>query len=482
MKTNIGMIGLAVMGENLALNIESKGFSVSVYDIDHDRVNGFMEGRGQNKNFHASFDLYDFIHSIETPRKIMLMIRAGNPVDQVIKNLLPLLDKDDIIIDGGNSYYEDTIRRTKTVEEAGCLYIGSGVSGGEEGALKGPSIMPGGSKKAWASVKPIFEAISAKTTSGENCVDWVGSDGAGHYVKMVHNGIEYGDIQLITEVYQIMRDVLKMSADEIGDVFTKWNKSELDSYLVEITSKIMKVKDTDGEPLIDKILDTAGQKGTGKWTAVESLMQGVPLSIIGEAVFARFLSSIKEERVEASKVYKPSIKEYTGDKEAFLIELKNALYVSKIMSYAQGFALLKQASINYNWDLDFGSIALLWRGGCIIRSIFLGDIKNAFDKNSTLNNLLLDDFFKGEVTSRIDSLRKVVSEAVLKGVSTPTLSMSIAYFDGYTTANLPANLLQAQRDFFGAHTYERTDKKRGEFFHTNWTGEGGSTSSTTYNA
>lgn len=481
MKTNIGMIGLAVMGENLARNIESKGFSVSVYDIDEIRVEDFIKANKENE-FYGFNNISEFIKSIEKPRKVMMMIRAGKPVDSVINLILPLLDAGDIIIDGGNTYFEDTIRRTKLVEEAGCLFIGTGVSGGEEGALKGPSIMPGGSKKAWKHVKPIFEAISAKTKSGDNCVDWVGNDGAGHYVKMVHNGIEYGDIQLITEVYQIMRDMLNMTADEIGDVFTEWNKGELDSYLVEITSVILKVKDEDGLPLIDKILDVAGQKGTGKWTTVEALAQGVPLSIIGEAVFARYLSSIKEERIAASVLYKSEIKEFTGDKKAFLEELKNALYVSKIMSYAQGFSLLKKASEQNKWDLDFGSISLLWRGGCIIRSVFLVDIKKAFKKDPTLDNLLVDSFFKNEVLNKVSGLRKVVSASVLNGVSVPTLSMSIAYFDGYTTERLPANLLQAQRDFFGAHTYERIDDKRGKFFHTNWTGKGGSTASTTYDA
>lgn len=480
-KYDIGMIGLAVMGENLALNMESKGFHVAAYDISEERMKEFSETRGKGKNIKTADSLKEFVELLSKPRKIMMMIKAGNPVDQVIDQLVDLLDEGDIIIDGGNSHFPDTDRRTKYVESKGFFFIGTGVSGGEEGALNGPSIMPGGSKKAWPIVKPILQAIAAKTKDNEICCDWVGENGAGHFVKMVHNGIEYGDIQLITETYQIMRDLLKMSADEIHLVFKEWNKTELDSYLIEITANIFALKDKDGLPLIDKILDTAGQKGTGKWTAISSLHEGVALPLIGESVYARFLSAIKDQRVIASKIYNRKLKPFNGNKEEFLKQLKNALYVAKITSYAQGFSLMREASNTYKWDLDFGGISVLWKGGCIIRSAFLSKIKDAFDKNSSLDNLLIDSFFKHEIETRVDGLRHVVSVAVLSGIPLPALSSSIAYFDGYTTESLPANLLQAQRDYFGAHTYERIDKPRGEFFHTNWTGKGGKTSSTTYN-
>ena len=480
-KYNVGMIGLAVMGENLVLNMESKGFSVAAYDISNERMEEFSNTRAQGKNITTTKSLKDLVSLIEKPRKIMMMIRAGEPVDMVINQLLPLLDNGDIIIDGGNSNFEDTNRRTLFVESNNLLFIGTGVSGGEEGALNGPSIMPGGSKKAWKYVKPLFQAIAAKTKDNEICCDWVGDNGAGHFVKMVHNGIEYGDIQLISETYHIMRDYLSMSASEIGDTFSKWNNEELDSYLIEITSKIFKEKAEDGTPLINKILDTAGQKGTGKWTAISSLHEGVQLSIISEAVYARFLSSIKDERVIASKLYKNKVVKFNGDRSEFLNKLKDALYISKIISYAQGFALMKEASKTYVWNLDFGAISIMWKGGCIIRSAFLGKIKEAYDKSLQLDNLLLDSFFKGEIDSRINNLRFIVSKSVLNGIPTPSLSASISYFDGYTTLSLPANLLQAQRDYFGAHTYERLDKPRGEFFHTNWTKKGGKTSSTTYN-
>ncbi len=480
-KANIGMIGLAVMGENLTLNIESKGYTIAAYDIDLARTDNFIKGRAKNKQIIGTKSLEEFVSNIESPRIIMMMIKAGSPIDSVIESLLPLLDKGDIIIDGGNSYYKDTIRRTNYVESKELYFIGSGVSGGEEGALNGPSLMPGGSSEAWKKVKDIFVNISAKTSNNEACVDWIGKNGAGHFVKMVHNGIEYGDIQLITEVYHIMRENLNMGAYEIGEVFDTWNKGKLDSYLIDITAKILKYKDVDGSPLIDKILDTAGQKGTGKWTAVDSLIEGVPLSIITESVYARFLSSIKEERVYASKLYNKKLTKFTGNKKEYINQLENALYTSKIMSYSQGFALLRQASKEYEWNLNYGSIALLWRGGCIIRSIFLDDIKNAFTKDPSIPNLMIDDVFKSELSNNISDLRTVVANAVLSGVPVPALSASISYFDGYTTEKLPANLLQAQRDFFGAHTYERLDKPRGEFFHTNWTGKGGTTSSTTYN-
>lgn len=482
MKTyDIGLIGLAVMGENLVLNFESKGFHVATFDISNETMNRFKNGRAKGKHITTSIDLKDLVSKLCKPRIVMMMIRAGSPVDQVIDQLLPILDDGDIIIDGGNSNFTDTVRRTSKVEQAGKLFIGSGVSGGEEGALNGPSIMPGGSVKAWPYVKPLLQKIAAVTEESEVCCDWIGANGAGHFVKMVHNGIEYGDIQLITETYQIMKDYLQMSTDEIQATFEAWNHSELNSYLIEITAKIFSVKDDDGTALVEKILDTAGQKGTGKWTAINALMEGTPLSVIEESVNARFLSALKEERVVASNLYQKNITAYEGNKDIFLNHLKDALYVAKITSYAQGFTLLRQASKSYQWNLDFANISVLWKGGCIIRSIFLNKIRDAFTKNKELNNILLDDYFKQEMTKRVYGLRTVVSSAVLAGVPTPALNASIAYLDGYTTKRLPANLLQAQRDFFGAHTYERIDRKRGEFFHTNWTGKGGSTSSTTYN-
>ncbi len=479
---NIGMIGLAVMGENLVLNMESKGFSVCGYDIDPKRMTAFASNRAKGKQIGFASSMHDLIQKLEKPRKVMMMIRAGKPVDSVIEQLVPLLEPGDVIIDGGNSNYQDSIRRYETVTAQGVYFIGAGVSGGEEGALNGPSIMPGGSYEAWDLVKPIFKAIAAKTDSGEICTDWIGKDGAGHFVKMVHNGIEYGDIQLITEIYHIMRDGLLMTADEMSTVFSTWNTRELDSYLVEITADILAHKDTDQTPLVDKILDTAGQKGTGKWTVINSLDSGTPLSLIGESVYARFLSALKDERVEAASTYQRTVTPIKTQKEEVLQQLEDALYVAKIISYAQGFALLKDMSNTNQWDLNYGNIALLWRGGCIIRSRFLGKIKEAYDRNPALTNLLLDSYFKNTMESKIINLRHVVSASALSGIPVPSLSAGLAYFDGYTTANLPANLLQAMRDYFGAHTYERTDKPRGEFFHTNWTGKGGNTSSTTYDA
>jgi 6-phosphogluconate dehydrogenase len=479
---DIGMIGLAVMGENLTLNIESKGFGVCGYDISKERMNVFKEGRAKGKNIGLASSLEDMVSQLKSPRIIMMMIRAGKPVDQVIEELLPLLDTGDIIIDGGNSNYVDSARRYETITKQGIHFIGSGVSGGEEGALRGPSLMPGGSKEAWSYVEPIFKAIAAKTETNEICTDWVGSGGAGHYVKMVHNGIEYGDIQLITEVYHIMREGLGLSAGEMSEVFASWNNGELDSYLIEITTDILQKKDEDGEPLVNKILDTAGQKGTGKWTAISSMQEGVPLSLIGESVYARFLSAIKEERVVAAHTYNRKVTPITVDKTTFIHQLKDALYVAKILSYAQGFSLLQEASKAYNWNLNYGSIAMMWRGGCIIRSRFLGKINEAYTSNHTLQNLLLDPYFKQEVEQRIENYRKVVATGVLSGIPLPSLTSGLSYFDGYTTEKLPANLLQAMRDYFGAHTYERLDRPRGEFFHTNWTGSGGSTSSTTYDA
>lgn len=478
---DIGLIGLAVMGENLVLNMESKGFTVAVYNRTVEKVDKFVNGRGKGKNIIGTHSIEELVKSLKRPRKVMMLVKAGQAVDDFIEQLIPYLEPGDIIIDGGNSHFPDTIRRTKYVESKGLLYIGTGVSGGEEGALKGPSIMPGGSPDAWPHVKPIFQAIAAKVEDGTPCCDWVGSDGAGHFVKMVHNGIEYGDMQLICEAYFLMKKVLGMTPDEMHEVFAEWNKGELNSYLIEITANILAYKDEDGQPLVEKILDTAGQKGTGKWTVIESLNQGIPLTLIAEAVYARCLSAQKDERVRASKVLSgPSIN-FTGDKKQFIDDIRRALYASKIVSYAQGFVLMKAASEEYKWNLNYGSIALLWRGGCIIRSIFLGKIKEAFDKNPQLENLLLDPFFKENVTNAQDSWRRVVSTAVINGIPVPAFSSALAYYDGYRSEVLPANLLQAQRDYFGAHTYERIDRPRGEFFHTNWTGEGGETASTTYN-
>lgn len=479
--SDIGLIGLAVMGENLVLNMESKGFQVSVYNRTTQRVDDFVNGRAKGKNIRRTHSLQELVASLERPRKIMMMVKAGKPVDDLIESLVPLLDQGDILIDGGNTHYPDTNRRTAYVESKGLLYIGTGVSGGEEGALLGPSIMPGGSQKAWPVVKPVFQSIAAKVEDGTPCCDWVGENGAGHFVKMVHNGIEYGDMQLINEAYHIMKDVLGMSADEMHLVFKEWNEGPLDSYLIEITRDILAFKDEDGQPLVDKILDTAGQKGTGKWTAVSALEHGVPLTLIGEAVFSRCLSAIKEERVAASKLINGPKPEFIGDKKQFIKDIESALFASKIVSYAQGYALMAAAAKEYGWNLNYGGIALMWRGGCIIRSVFLGRIKEAFDRNKDLSNLLLDPYFKDVVEKAQQGWRNVIATAVINGIPAPAMSSALSYFDGYRSERLPANLLQAQRDFFGAHTYERVDKPRGEFFHTNWTGRGGTTASTTYN-
>jgi 6-phosphogluconate dehydrogenase len=480
--SDIGLVGLAVMGENLVLNMESKGFQVTVFNRSVQKVNDFLSGRAKGKNINGAHTIEELVASLKRPRKIMLMIKAGSAVDEMIETLIPHLEKGDIIIDGGNTHFPDTNRRTAYVESKGLLYIGTGVSGGEEGALKGPSIMPGGSVAAWPSVKPIFQAIAAKVDDGSPCCEWVGENGAGHFVKMVHNGIEYGDMQLITEAYQIMRDLLHMSADEMHAIFREWNKGDLDSYLIEITRDILAYKDADGKPLVDKILDTAGQKGTGKWTAVAALDLGIPLTLIGEAVFSRCLSAIKEERVKASQLLHGPKPEFKGDKKEFIDNLKEALYASKIVSYAQGYALMRAAAEEYGWKLNYGGIALMWRGGCIIRSVFLGKIKEAFENNHDITNLLLDPFFREKVEKAQKGWRNVVSQAALNGIPAPAFAAALSYFDGYRCEKLPANLLQAQRDYFGAHTYERTDKPRGEFFHTNWTGRGGTTASTTYNA
>ncbi len=477
---DIGLVGLAVMGENLVLNMESKGFTVAVYNRTTAKVDAFISGRGKGKNIIGTYSVEEFVNSLKRPRKVMLMVKAGAPVDAFIEEIIPYLEQGDIIIDGGNSHYPDTIRRTKYVESKGLLYIGTGVSGGEEGALNGPSIMPGGSPEAWPHVKNIFQKIAAKVEDGTPCCDWVGRDGAGHFVKMVHNGIEYGDMQIISEAYWLMKNLLKMDHDEMHRVFKEWNRGELNSYLIEITADILAYKDEDGSPLIEKILDAAGQKGTGKWTVITALELGIPLNLISEAVFARSLSALKEERVTASKIINVSNPDFQGDKEKFLQDLKEAIYASKIVSYAQGFALMREAAKEYGWDLQYGNIALLWRAGCIIRSVFLDKIKAAYDRNPDLSNLLLDDFFKEKIEKAQDAWRNVVATAISHGLAVPAISTALNYFNGYRSAELPANMIQAQRDYFGAHTYERKNQPRGKYFHTNWTGKGGNTSSTNY--
>lgn len=481
-KADIGLVGLAVMGENLVMNMESKGFTVAVFNRTTEKVKKFVEGRAAGKNIIGTYSIEELVENLEKPRKIMMMVKAGAAVDQLIDQLIPHLEAGDILIDGGNSHFPDTIRRTQYVESKGLLYIGTGVSGGEEGALHGPSMMPGGSPAAWPYVKPIFQAICAKVEDGTPCCDWVGENGAGHFVKMVHNGIEYGDMQLICEAYQLMRDGLGMSAEEMHQVFADWNKTELDSYLIEITRDILGYKDEKGETTVNYILDTAGQKGTGKWTGIAALDEGVPLTLIGEAVFARCLSAMKEERVAASKVFPKEIPAFTGDKAAFIESIRKALYASKIISYAQGYTLMRTAAKTYNWNLNYGGIALMWRGGCIIRSVFLGKIKEAYDKDPNLVNLLMDDYFGETIKGLVPAWREVVAYAAKAGIPMPAFSSALNYFDGYTTASLPANLLQAQRDYFGAHTYERIDQPRGQFFHTNWTGHGGNTTANTYQA
>ncbi len=482
MKADIGLIGLAVMGENLVLNMESKGFTVAVFNRTVEKVEKFVNGRGAGKKFIGCSSVKELCENLERPRKVMMLVKAGKPVDDFIDQIIPHLEEGDIIIDGGNSHFPDSIRRAKYVESKGLLYVGTGVSGGEEGALLGPSIMPGGSPAAWQHVKPIFQKIAAQTDDGSPCCDWVGEDGAGHFVKMVHNGIEYGDMQLICEVYQIMKDGLGLSNDEMHRIFAEWNEGELDSYLIEITRDILGYRSESGEEVVDKILDTAGQKGTGKWTAISALDEGQPLTLIAEAVFARCLSALKEERVAASSILTgPENTKYKGNKDDFIKDLGQALYASKIVSYAQGYQLMRASAETYGWNLNYGGIALMWRGGCIIRSAFLGKIKEAFDKNPELTNLLVDPFFSDKVKGAQTSLRRVVTTAVELGIPAPSISAALSYYDGYRCARLPANLLQAQRDYFGAHTYERIDKPRGEFFHTNWTGQGGATSASTYN-
>jgi len=479
-KADIGLIGLAVMGENLILNMESRGYSVAVYNRTLDKVEKFLAGRANGKKIIGTHNLPELVQSLKSPRKIMMMVKAGKAVDELIDQLVPLLDKGDILIDGGNSHFPDTIRRTKALEDKGLLYIGTGVSGGEEGALKGPSIMPGGSPAAWPHVKPIFQAIAAKVADGTPCCDWVGDNGAGHFVKMVHNGIEYGDMQLICESYQIMKELLGMSADEMHGVFKQWNTGDLDSFLIEITRDILAFKDEDGTPMVDKILDTAGQKGTGKWTSVVAMDLGMPLTLISEAVFARCLSALKEDRVAASKILRGPTPKFTGDKKAFLADLERALYASKIISYAQGYEMMRAAAGEFKWNLSYGGIALLWRGGCIIRSTFLGKIKDAYDKNPQLSNLLLDPFFREKIDAAQEGWRRVIATAATNGIWIPAHATALTYYDGFRNGRLPANLLQAQRDYFGAHQYERVDQPRGKFFHTNWTGRGGTTASSAY--
>ncbi len=479
-QADIGLIGLAVMGENLILNAESKGFTVACFNRTVSKVDTFINGRAKGKNIIGCHSIEELVASLSKPRKIMLMVKAGAAVDAFIEKLLPHLEDGDIIIDGGNSHFPDTIRRTEYVESKGKLYIGTGVSGGEEGALRGPSMMPGGSPAAWPHVKSIFQSICAKTDEGEPCCEWVGENGAGHFVKMVHNGIEYGDMQMICEVYQMMKEGLGLSNEQMHEVFVDWNKGELDSYLIEITRDILAYKDDDGNAVIDLILDTAGQKGTGKWTAIAALDSGQPLTLIGEAVFARCLSALKEERVKAAKVLRGPKAKFRGDPAKLINDLRQALYASKIISYTQGYQLMRAAAAEHKWNLNYGGIALMWRGGCIIRSAFLGKIKQAYDKKPKLENLLLDPFFKSAVRKAQPSWRRVVTAAVKMGIPMPAISTALAFYDGYRHERLPANLLQAQRDYFGAHTYERVDKPRGEFFHTNWTGRGGDTAASTY--
>lgn len=480
MKGDIGVIGLAVMGQNLILNMNDHGFKVVAHNRTAAKVDEFLAGPAKDTNIVGAYSLQELVDKLATPRKVMLMVRAGQVVDDFIDQLVPLLDKGDIIIDGGNTNFPDTNRRVAALREEGIHFIGTGVSGGEEGARFGPSIMPGGAPEAWEAVKPIFQGISAKTEAGEPCCDWVGNDGAGHFVKMVHNGIEYGDMQLITEAYQFMKDGLGLNHDEMQKVFADWNKTELDSYLVEITADILGYKDEDGEALVEKILDTAGQKGTGKWTGINALDMGIPLTLITESVFSRCLSALKDQRVAAEALFGKSNMQIDGDKQEWVDALRQALLASKIISYAQGFMLMRQASNENGWNLNYGNVALMWRGGCIIRSAFLSNIRDAFEANPEIAFLGSDAYFKGILDNCLAAWRKVAAKSMEVGIPMPCMTSALTFLDGYTTARLPANLLQAQRDYFGAHTYERTDRPRGEFFHTNWTGTGGNTASTTY--
>jgi len=479
---DIGLMGLAVMGQNLVLNMNDHGYKVAVFNRTVSKVDEFLANEAKGTDVVGAHSVEEFISLLKRPRRVMLMVKAGASVDQTIETLLPHLENGDIVIDGGNSLFTDSTRRTRELGAKGILFIGTGVSGGEEGARRGPSIMPGGRPEAWPHVKEIFQGIAAKVEDGTPCCDWVGEEGAGHYVKMVHNGIEYGDMQLICEAYDLLKRPLGLSADELQSVFADWNKGELDSYLIEISSHIFAARDEDGQPLVDKILDTAGQKGTGKWTVISALDMGQPVTLIGESVFSRCLSALKDERVRASGVLKgPGITSFSGDRAEFIEDVRRALYCSKIISYAKGYMLLRAAAEEFGWNLNMGGIALMWRGGCIIRSRFLGKIKEAFANNPELSNLLLDSFFSAVLNQYQDGWRKTLQRAVEVGIPTPAFATALAFFDGYRAERLPANLLQAQRDYFGAHTYERVDKARGEFFHTNWTGHGGRVSSTTYN-
>ncbi len=479
---DIGLIGLAVMGENLVLNMESHGFTVAVYNRTHSRVENFLAGRARGKRILGCHSVKDFVAALKRPRKVMMMVKAGPAVDQVIDEVAPLLEPGDILIDGGNTHYPDTTRRTRSLKERGLLFIGTGVSGGEEGALLGPSIMPGGDPAAWPHLRPIFQAIAAKAPDGSPCCDWVGTEGAGHYVKMVHNGIEYGDMQLIGEAYHLLNRLAGLDAAALHDVFARWNKGHLDSYLIEITRDIFGYRDPEsGKPLVDLILDAAGQKGTGKWMVASATDLGIPLTLITEAVFARCLSAQKDERVAAAEVLHGPEPRLGGDREAFIQDVEMALYASKIISYAQGFALMNAMARDSGWTINNGAVALMWRGGCIIRSVFLGKIKDAFDRNPKLTNLLVDPYFAAEVGRAQPGWRRAVGAGIANGIPLPAMSAALSYFDGYRSGRLPANLLQAQRDYFGAHTYERVDRPRGQFFHTNWTGRGGTTASTTYN-
>ncbi len=478
-QADIGLIGLAVMGQNLAMNINDHGYTIAVFNRTVSKVDELLAGPAKGSKVIGTHSLEELFKSLKRPRRVMLMVKAGKPVDEFIEHCLPFMEAGDILIDGGNSLYTDTQRRCDYLASKGMRFIGTGISGGEEGARNGPSIMPGGDPQAWPYIRDIFQGIAAKVEGDQPCCDWVGEGGAGHYVKMVHNGIEYGDMQLICEAYDLLHRGLGMDHQALHDVFVEWNKGDLDSYLIEITSAIFEHQE-DGVPLLDKILDVAGQKGTGKWTGIEALNLGMPVTLIGEAVFARCLSSLKDERVAASKVLKGPSTSFKGDKKTFVDDLGKALYASKLISYTQGFMLMRQAAEEYHWKLNYGGIALMWRGGCIIRSRFLGKIKEAYDNNPALTNLLLDPFFKNAVQEAQAGWRRVVSTAVELGIPVPCMGTALAFYDGYRSERLPANLLQAQRDYFGAHTYERVDKPRGEHFHTNWTGTGGKISSSSY--
>jgi 6-phosphogluconate dehydrogenase len=480
MQADIGIVGLAVMGENLALNMEGRGFTVACFNRTVQRVDEFLAGRGAGKNFIGCHDLVELVRSLSRPRKIMCMIKAGSAVDELLSTLLPLLEPGDIFIDGGNSYFKDTVRRVEEARRLGILYVGAGISGGEEGALSGPSIMPGGAPEAWVHLRPILQKICAVTPDGAPCCDWIGEGGCGHFVKMVHNGIEYADMQLICEVYHMLKIGLGLSNDEMSRIFSRWNQGPLDSYLISITADILGFRDQDGQAVLDHILDVAQQKGTGKWTVQAGLDAGQPLTLMAEAVFARSLAALKEERLAASVVLDGPLARFDGDEQAFIDDLEQALYAAKIVSYAQGFQILRGMAKEQGWNLHYGGIARIWREGCIIRAAFLDRIRDAFAQTPSLSNLCLDPFFAQALQNAQGGWRRVMVASALHGIPMPVLGASLAYYDGYRSGRLPANLLQAQRDYFGAHTYERTDRLRGEFFHTDWTGRGGATSSTSY--